>query len=206
MAVLALHGGAGLLRLHRPLLLAAAGARDAGEKNNERAWTTSVFACGKLNTEARWVVCTLSESEMSKRIPLFQPAPAKKSPKWGLVQTTWEKEATRLGPLTVGSYGTMGSCFDEKYDLSLLPSASEIKDRQLRDIYTTLKPGSLVALKRGYKVIAYVEIVRDYYYCPDQTFGWHSYDFVVRSLPTTETIVRVRQTFAREGAARPAAA
>ena len=141
---------------------------------------------------------------MPNRIPLFQPAPAKKSHKDGLVQTTWEKEATRLGPLTVGSRGTMGCCFDEKYDLSLLPSASEIKDTQLRDIYTTLKAGSLVALKRGFKVIAYVEIVRDYYYCPEEHFGWHSYDFVVRSLPITETIVRVRKTFAREGMKRPA--
>jgi len=97
----------------------------------------------------------------------------------------------------------MGCCFDEKYDLSLLPSASEIKDTQLRDIYTTLKPGLIVALKRGFKVIAYVEIVRGYYYCPEQGFGWHSYDFVVKSLPTIETIVRVRKTFAREGVVMP---
>jgi len=142
---------------------------------------------------------------MSKRIPAISPAPAKKSPKDGLVQTTWEKEATRLGPLTIGSRGTMGCCFDDKRDLSLLPSSSHIQNPQLRDIYTTLKPGSLVALKRGFKVIAYVEITeRGYYYCPDETFGWHSYDFVVKSLPTTETIVRVVRTFAREGAIRPA--
>jgi hypothetical protein len=142
---------------------------------------------------------------MSKRIPAISPAPAKKSPKHGLVQTTWEKEATRLGPLTVGSCGSMGCCFDERRDLRLLPSSSHIQNPQLRDIYTTLKPGSLVALKRGFKVIAYVEITeRGYYYCPDETFGWHSYDFVVKSLPTTETIVRVVRTFAREGAIRPA--
>ena len=141
---------------------------------------------------------------MSKRIPVISPAPAKKSPKGSRTPTTWDKEILRCGPLTVGSRGTFANCYDDKRDLSLLPSPSEIKNPYLREIYTTLKPGLLVALKRGFKVIAYVEITRGYYYCPDETWGWHSYDFIVKSLPTTETIVRVVRTFAREGAIRPA--
>jgi hypothetical protein len=65
-------------------------------------------------------------------------------------------------------------------------------------------PGTLVALKRGWYIIAYVEISpRGYYFTPNEKWGWHSYDFIVKSVPTEKIQVRINRTFCKEGAPAP---
>jgi len=140
----------------------------------------------------------------SRRCPVFAPCCNRKSPPTAKVHTTWEKEAVRLGDLKPGSTGTVACCFDYKHDLSRPHETDDPFNPQLRDIYTTLKPGTLVALKRGWYIIAYVEISpRGYYFTPNEKWGWHSYDFIVKSVPTGKIQVRINRTFCKEGAPAP---
>lgn len=93
---------------------------------------------------------------------------------------------------------TLGNFHENIFNASNEEGMTMSKVKPLKDIYELLKPGLIVALKRGMRVFAWAEITSPYYYSPDTVYiqktgkEWaHRWDYkILRMANNDESVIR----------------
>jgi hypothetical protein len=136
----------------------------------------------------------------NNKLSVISPAPSDYRP-GAVEQMTWEehiRRATRLDEEGFPLEGSFGVCFDAKIDLRAATkeqiveamrrrhvaagaerTAAQIqgKARDLMQIFNHLKKGETIAFKKGTTIVAFVEITSDYRFCPEERWGWHTWNY-----------------------------
>jgi hypothetical protein len=136
----------------------------------------------------------------NNKLSVISPAPSDYRP-GAVEQMTWEehrRRATRLDEEGFPLEGSFGVCFDAKIDLREATkeqiaeamrrrhvaagaerTAAQIqgKVRDLMQIYNHLKKGDIIAFKKGTTIVAFVQLTSDYRFCPEERWGWHTWNY-----------------------------
>jgi len=142
------------------------------------------------------------------KIHVISPAPNRASQPYVVDRGAWDKDflerATKKDESGFPIEGKFGISFGLPFDIMsfseitreedmilLIKSRADSKGvlrsrksiqgdvKQLLSAYNSLKKGLIIALKKGIKVIAYIQLMSDYQFCPHENWGWHSWSYRV---------------------------
>jgi len=140
-------------------------------------------------------------SSIAPSIPVLAPAEGNNPIRW---KNEFLDHATKLDSTGFPLEGILAMCFRCLADLSVLAAKHEYGDalydaiysvvvedhptdakarscqqraRTLYNAFCALKPGTIVGLKKGFSLIAYIEITHDYHYSASEKWGNHRWGY-----------------------------
>ena len=137
----------------------------------------------------------------TNKISVISPAPATDYRPGAVQQMTWaevNRRATRFDEEGFPLEGSFGVSWAAPTDLrgatkeqiveamrgQHLAAGQEVSaatlqrdTRMLLEVFNHLKKGETIAFKKGTTIVAFVQLTSDYRFCPEERWGWHTWNY-----------------------------